>query len=306
MADRSTLQYWVRRFALGIAMLLAGGLGLLPRVLHIKDPTGLSSLLLGGIGFYVAYTAVGPITRLLGYQARTRKTWSDAASNTFARASLPRRLFYLLVAVAESDGPMSQSEREVVRHFLLERFMDPVDANEIRTWEMQPLAIEDRIGLAARIAAGLDEPELDTIFCWCTLVTFADGKFRTDEHAALQDVARGLGITAPRARMLFHLARAQHLKGQARGTGGGESDGGRRSQDARSRAQRPANARIDALAVLGLPVHASLEQIRRRHRELVRKFHPDAQPNLGPVAQKEASERFQSIQRAYESLTATA
>ena len=56
--------------------------------------------------------------------------------------------------------------------------------------------------------------------------------------------------------------------------------------------------------MIGLPPDASPEQIRRRHRELVRKFHPDAQPNLGPVAQKEATERFQAIQRAYELLTA--
>jgi len=94
--------------------------------------------------------------------------------------------------------------------------------------------------------------------------------------------------------MLFHLARAQFLAGSHR-------DGGQQR-----RAQQPpppANARVDALAVLGLPVDASETQIRRRHRELVRKFHPDAQPNLGEAAQQEATERFRAIQRAYEVLT---
>jgi DnaJ-class molecular chaperone len=56
---------------------------------------------------------------------------------------------------------------------------------------------------------------------------------------------------------------------------------------------------------LGLPINANKDQIRRRHRELVRKFHPDAQPNLGPVAQKEATNRFRAIQHAYELLTDT-
>ena len=37
--------------------------------------------------------------------------------------------------------------------------------------------------------------------------------------------------------------------------------------------------------------------------ELMRKFHPDAQPNLGPVAQEEATQRFHAIQEAYEALT---
>jgi curved DNA-binding protein CbpA len=35
----------------------------------------------------------------------------------------------------------------------------------------------------------------------------------------------------------------------------------------------------------------------------VRKFHPDAQPNLGEAAQREATERFRAIQRAYELLS---
>jgi curved DNA-binding protein CbpA len=72
---------------------------------------------------------------------------------------------------------------------------------------------------------------------------------------------------------------------------------------AAGRATAPAAAAA-ALATLGLPADATPEQIRKRHRELVRRFHPDAQPNLGPVAQREATERFTAIQRAYETLLA--
>ncbi|MGK0434002.1 MAG: DnaJ like chaperone protein [Planctomycetota bacterium] len=296
MFDRSTLQYWLSRFVFGLVLLVAAGSGMIQRLLPIKDPLGLPSLGLGLLGFHLALTAVGPVTRLSNYRQRTRKTWGDAARNQFDRASLPRRIFYLLSAVAEADGPMGPPEREVVRQFLLERFDDPVQSHEIRSWEMQPLQVKDLIGLAARIATSLDEAELDTLFCWCALVAFADGKFRPDEHRALADVARGMDIAAGRARMLFHLARAQFLAGA----------GGQQRQDRQQQQEpgpRPVHARGDALAVLGLPVNASAEQIRRRHRELVRKFHPDAQPNLGPVAQKEATERFQAIQRAYEVLT---
>jgi DnaJ-domain-containing protein 1 len=95
--------------------------------------------------------------------------------------------------------------------------------------------------------------------------------------------------------MLFHLARAQFLAGA--------SGHQRQGQQQREPETHTVHTRGQALAVLGLPVNASAEQIRRRHRELVRKFHPDAQPNLGPVAQEEATERFQAIQHAYEVLT---
>ena len=292
MFDRSSLQYWATRFLLGIALIAAAGFKFVPRVLHIPDSLGLLTLLLGLVGFHLALSAVTPLVRLITHERRLHSAWSEAATAAFARASLPRRVYYLLAAVAEADGPMTAAERETVRHFVLERFGDPVHERELQSWETQPLPVVDRIGLAARIATGLGESELDSLFCWCCLVAFADGRFQEHEHNALRDVQKGLGIPAPRARMLFHLARAQFLRGDRRGEGPAPN------------AAATGNQRQNALEVLGLPADAGPEQIRKRHRELVRRFHPDAQPNLGPVAQREATERFTAIQRAYEVLTA--
>ncbi|HEX6810373.1 MAG TPA: TerB family tellurite resistance protein [Planctomycetota bacterium] len=286
---RSTPQYWMVRFLIGIACILGVGFGIIQRVLRIGDPVGLVSIVFGAVGFFLAYTSITPLVRFATLTARTRRAWSDAAHEAYARASLPRRIYYLLAAVAEADGPMSTAERQTVRHFLLERFLDPVMNEEIRSWEEKPLQFTDRIGLAARIAAGLDATERDSLFCWCCLVAFADGRFRDSTHAVLQEVSKGLGIAPARARMLFHLARAQYLRGEKQGS-----------------ATRPAQAmdrRAQALAVLGLPADANPGQIRARHRQLVRKFHPDTQAKLGPVAQREATERFTEIQRAYETLT---
>jgi DnaJ-domain-containing protein 1 len=284
---RSTLRYWLLQFVGGILLLLAAGLGVFQRLLP-GNFLGIATILPGFLGFYLALSSVTPMVRLLTIEGRTRRAWSEAASEAFARASLPRRIYYLLTAVAEADGPMSAAERETVRQFVRERFFGTESTDELRLWEAQPLPVGDRTGLAARIAFGLDDAELDTLFCWCCLVAFADRNYREPEHLALQEVAKGLGIPPPRARMLFHLAKAQHLRGSSR--------------------QRPTPRTDDlsdqarALAVLGLPADATADTIRRRHRELVRRFHPDAQPNLGPVAQQEATERFQEIQRAYETL----
>ncbi len=300
MFDRSTARYWILRFLLGLALLAAAGLGFVQR-LRIADQMGLMTLLVGVIGFRIAFTSTAPIARALNRQ-RVQQQWSEQAKDAFARASLPRRVHYLLTAVAAADGPVTEAERSVVRHFLLERFGGPIAADEVRLWESQPLTVDDRRGLAARIAIGLDDSELDSLFCWCCLVAFADDRFRPDEQTALREVAEGLGLPAARARMLFHLARAQFLAGDRRGeradsAGAGGDSGSRTNGAGRS-------SRSDALATLGLPADATPEQIRKRHRELVRRFHPDAQPNLGPVAQREATERFTAIQRAYETLIA--
>jgi DnaJ-domain-containing protein 1 len=289
MFPRSSLQYWAGRFLLGVALLVAAGLGFVSMLLGVEDEMGLLSLLAGIVGFHFALTAVTPLVRLLSRGAHLRTVWDQASREAFERASLPRRIYYLLAAVAEADGPMTASERAAVQHFVLERFADPVHSEELRLWATQPVSITDRVGLAARVANGLDDGELDTLFVWCCLVAFADGRFDENAHHALHEVSKGLGIGAPRARMLFHLARAQFLAGNRRG-------------DATAPPQ--VDARERALAVLGLTANATPEQIRKRHRELVRKFHPDVQPNLGPVAQREATERFTAIQRAYEVLSA--
>lgn len=289
MLPRTTAGYWIARFLVGIGLVAAAGLGVFRRVLRGADPLGIGTFLPGFAGFYLALSSITPLVRLATFEARTRRAWSAAATEAFARASLPRRIYYLLAAVAEADGPMSLVERETVRRFLLDRFIDPVDVDQLTAWEAQPLTAIDRIGLAAKIAPALDDGERDSLFCWCCFVAFADGVYREHEHEALRQVARGLGVAPARARMLFHLARAQYLRGKTTGDG--------------TRAGPAADARSKALAVLGLPADASADAIRKRHRQLVRQFHPDAQPRLGPVAQREATERFQEIQRAYETLS---
>lgn len=289
MGDRSTPQYWLGRFVGGLALILLAGAGAIAKLLRGSELSGPVTVLAGFWGFYLAFSSVQPLMRFLSRQQAFGRPWATEARDLFARASLPRRVYYLLAAIAGVDGPMTARERDTVRSFVLTHFVGGVTIADLQSWELQPLAIQDRRGLAARIAVGLTEPELDTLFVWCCLVTFADGQYRESEHRVLQEVAAGFGLPRGRARMLFHLARAQFLR-----------ESGAKDQP------RPANAvdaRTQAFEVLGLPPDATAEQIRKRHRELVRRFHPDAQPNLGPVAQREATERFQAIQRAYETLS---
>lgn len=284
MFARSSISHWIARFIGGITLIVAAGCGL-PRRILPADPMNLFTFGLGFAGFLLALHAVTPLVRFVSMESRVRREWTRAATEAFAQASLPRRVYYLLAAVAQADGPITAVERDAVRRFVLARFLDPSDSDALRAWEEHTLRIGDVVTLAAKIAPGLDPAERDSLFCWCCLVAFADGSYRAPEHQVLQDVAKGLEIDALRARMLFHLARAQFLRG---GTP--------------SEPPTPTDARTRALAVLGLPPDATPDTIRKRHRQLVRQFHPDAQPNLGPVAQREATERFHEIQRAYEML----
>src|ERR687891_1629368 len=54
----------------------------------------------------------------------------------------------------------------------------------------------------------------------------------------------------------------------------------------------------DLYKLLGLPREASQDDIRKAHRTLVRKHHPDAKPG-----DRSSEERFKEIQQAYEVLS---
>jgi uncharacterized tellurite resistance protein B-like protein len=302
------LRYWSLRFATGFGLLLASGAGVPGAIARNLDGPGnylLLDVLCGLVGFWLSFGSVTPLVRSLAEDARLRGEWGREAHAAFRRSTTPQQVFLLLLGVAEADGRVGPAERELVRRFLLQRFVDPRTAAHLASWEAQAVPTRDLAALARAVARGLDLGERATLYSWSCLVAFADGRLDAAEHDALRQVARGLGLTDEHARLLLPFAQQVHLRGAA----GARAAGGQRAGRAAGRdgaPPRPASEREQALAALGLPEGATSEMIRRRHRELVRKFHPDAQPNLGSVAQEEATERFRVIQRAYVVLTARA
>jgi DnaJ-domain-containing protein 1 len=203
----------------------------------------------------------------------------------------------LLFAVAEVDGASEREERELVRHFVLQRFTDPVYADDLRSWEAQRVPPEQVGVLAMNMGQILTDSERETVFAWCCLVAFADGKFHPEEHMLLQEIARCFHMEPYQARRIFHYARQAHMSGQATAAGLGG-----RGRTSGSRARGAVSGTSEALAVLGLEEGATQEEIRGRHRELVKRYHPDKHTHLGPVAAKEAEQRFREVQAAYEVL----
>ena len=221
----------------------------------------------------------------------------DEFRREFHRATtLPRQVFMLLLGVAEVDGPSDHQERELVRQFVLQRFTSPLDTDDLRVWEAARVPREQLPNLATVMRGILTDSECETVFAWCCLVAFADGKFNPEEHRVLQEIARGFGMESYHARRIFHHARQAHLHG------GADAGFGPEERRSGSRARGAVSGRGQALEVLGLREGATHEEIRGRHRELVKRYHPDKHAHLGPVAAKEAEGRFREVQAAYEVL----
>ncbi|UCF94592.1 MAG: DnaJ domain-containing protein, partial [Desulfobacterales bacterium] len=59
----------------------------------------------------------------------------------------------------------------------------------------------------------------------------------------------------------------------------------------------------DPYRILGVTENASLEEIKRAHRQLATKYHPDKVEHLGEEFKALAEKRFKEIQQAYQELT---
>lgn len=253
------------------------------------------------LGWFVMSRALAGFFRAAALNSEQMRDFQRTFQQQFGRANVPRQVFWLLFAVAEADGKTEAEERELVRRFLLERFTDPATAADLRAWEADRIPPEQVSALALGLGRVLTPSERETVFSWCCLVAFADGTYQPEEHIVLQQIARSFGLEGHHARRIFHYARSVHLGGgeqrsyQGQGYGGGHGGYGGGPRGA-------VNDRDHALRVLGLEDGASSNDIRKRHRELVREFHPDKHQHLGEVAAKEAEGRFREVQAAYEVL----
>ena len=181
------------------------------------------------VGTLICAGSFTRIIRIFAYEQR----WLEESSQLFkefSRATLPRQIFWLLLAVAEVDGRAEEDQHELVRRFLLERFVDPISAADLHTWQVHRVPHEQVGVLAMQLRRILSGSECETLFFWCCLVAFADRVFKPEEHEILHRIARGLGLEQQHARATFHQAKASFL-GQEEPRGWQQSTG---------RAARPA------------------------------------------------------------------
>jgi len=130
------------------------------------------------------------------------RTWEEKTSGDwYARATLPRSIFQLLLTVASADGRVDGSESAAIETFLLHRMQKGVLASDLRNWTTTVSRAADPRRLAQHVARLLDARERAELYGWCEEVALADGGIDDDEREVLAAIGQGLQIAAPAARL---------------------------------------------------------------------------------------------------------
>lgn len=258
--------------------------------------------ILGGFfGFLVARFAGLLLGLMIGH-------WFDRALSGAMQqsASQPQQfvstLFAVLGHLAKSKGRVTEQDINYVT-----RLMDYLRLSEAARAEAQesfrqgkepnfPL-VERVQKLRSQLAWRRDLSQ----FFLEQLLTLAlhDGQLDQGEYDVLLRVTQALGFRRERLDILLHMAQASQRFGGGY-AGSGQSYGGQSHSGQHARPS--ANQLDDAYAMLGVSRSASFAEVKKAHRKLMNKHHPDklAAQGLPPEMRESAQVKAQQIQAAYE------
>ena len=244
---------------------------------------GSTKWITGGLGFVLG----GPIGGLIGfaigslidgsaglvnygeYQEQTqrgRNPYSRTAEGDFKIS-----LLVLIACVMKADGSPKKQELDVAKRFLLANFGEDgalealqILKNLLRQ-DINDVEVARQINYAMNYASKLELIHL--LF----EIAYADGAENQYELTVIQRISWNLGVS----NLDFDALKAPY----------------NRTKDVNW-----------AYAALELKPTATDDEIKKAYRTMAKKYHPDTVANLGEEIKKKATEKFRSVNEAYEEL----
>ena len=228
----------------------------------------------GGLGWAFG----GPIGALIGFAVGSM--FDSSSINVSTNVLGPNRttegdfkmsLLVLMACIMKADGHVDKSELAVVKKFLVANFGEQgaLDALQILKGLLEQDIDESQV--AMQISQNLNySSKLELIHLLFT-IAYADGEVVTSELAVIQRVANIFRIS----QLDFESLKAPYSK---------------------------AVDRDWAYKSLEIEPSATDEQIKKAYRTMAKKYHPDLVNDLGEEVKKSATEKFRSINEAYETL----
>jgi len=227
----------------------------------------------GGLGWAFG----GPVGALIGFAlgsmlgaTEISTTRSVGASRT-TEGDFKMSLLVLMACIMKADGRVDKAELAVVKKFLVSNF------GEQGALEALPILknlLDQQINetdVAAQIGQHLNYSSKLELLNLLFNIAYADGEVVASELSTIKRIADIFRID----RLDFESVKAPYMKTVDRDW---------------------------AYKSLEIETTATIDEIKKAYRRMAMKYHPDKVNDLGDDVKKSATEKFRSINEAYESL----
>jgi len=228
----------------------------------------------GGLGWAFG----GPIGALIGFTLGsmfdgTQISSSMTSMNTSrtTEGDFKMSLLVLMACIMKADGHVDKAELAVVKQFLVSNFGEQgaLDALQILKNLLDQDINEEEV--AMQISQNLNYSSKLELLHLLFKIAYADGEVVASEMATIQRISTIFRID----RLDFESVKAPYMKHV-------DSDWAYKS--------------------LEIEPSATNDEIKKAYRNMAKKYHPDKVNDLGEDVKKSATEKFRSVNEAYESL----
>jgi len=233
---------------------------------------GFSKWLGGGIGWAFG----GPVGALIGFAVGSMFDAPTTKKTTVSRASTTQNdfklsLLVLIACIMKADGRVQKAELEVVKRFLVTNFGED---GALEALQVLKNLLEQNINeteVATQINQYMNYSAKLQLVHLLFDIAFSDGEIHPAEQAMIDRVATIFRIS----QADFTALKAPYLKN---------------------------TDPTWAYKTLEIATTATDDEVKKAYRRMAMKFHPDKVHNLGEEMKKSATDKFRTINEAYETI----
>lgn len=230
------------------------------------------------IGAGLGAFAGGPIGAIIGFTVGSMIDGSSEAIKTATRTGYSGQttaggyvmsLLVLTAAVMKADGKVLKSELDYVKKFMVHNFGEASATEAIRMLRdllNQTIPVNE---VCRQIQQNMNYSARLQLLHFLFGIAMADGEVDTKEKEIISYIGREMG-----------LSEKDYESIQAMFVPNTEAD----------------------YKILEIETTASDDEVKKAYRRMAMKYHPDKVSHLGDDFQKAANEKFQSVNKAYESI----
>ncbi len=223
----------------------------------------------GGLGFVIG----GPIGAIIGFLIGSAiyKTEVNKPDKQSTQGDFKVSLLVLLAAVMKADGKVLKSELNIVKQFLSQNFGEEQALEALQILKELLEKEYSIVPVCQQINQHLNHSSKLELLHLLVMVAHADKEFAPVEQQLLSRIAPLLGINHSDYLSLL----APYQKNQN------------------------SNWAYDILEIKNT---ASNDEVKKAYRKMAMKYHPDKVHNLGEEIKETATEKFRSVNEAYEAV----